>query len=352
MDGLPPQVAILAAAGILAGLVILWRGFGGYRTASRISDVSTSRIVSLAAGEVRLSGVVEPAEMLLTSTLQSVPFVYYRARVKDTSGDSDTTVHEEERAIGFRIRDTTGDVRVFPRGARWDVPARFDERASRNDGSPPGLRIRNGSPYQPAEPDREALIADLLTPDLPLDAASPLYGADRGSHQYIEARIEPGDTVTIVGRALPFGALSDPTEADIGGGEALPADDPEVAMNIAEAREAGILLTDPALAWGNAAIPGFGVGSPIREPELDPLAHRPTLATPDTASRIARTFDIPPEQLVIAAGPGMPLLVSFGEPAAAAGRYRDTFVMGLLGALLAIGSAIVLAFTLTPGSRP
>ena len=73
MDGLPPQVAILAAAGILAGLVILWRGFGGYRTASRISDVSTSRIVSLAAGEVRLSGVVEPAEMLLTSTLQSVP---------------------------------------------------------------------------------------------------------------------------------------------------------------------------------------------------------------------------------------------------------------------------------------
>jgi hypothetical protein len=48
----------------------------------------------------------------------------------------------------------------------------------------------------------------------------------------------------------------------------------------------------------------------------------------------------------------MPLLVSFGEPAVAAGRYRDTFVIGLLGALLAIGSAIVLAFTLTPGAGP
>ena len=45
----------------------------------------------------------------------------------------------------------------------------------------------------------------------------------------------------------------------------------------------------------------------------------------------------------------MPLLVSFGEPAVAAGRYRDTFVMGLLGAVLAIGSAILLAFALTPG---
>ena len=46
----------------------------------------------------------------------------------------------------------------------------------------------------------------------------------------------------------------------------------------------------------------------------------------------------------------MPLLVSFGEPAVAADRYRNRFAMGLLGAVLAIGSAIVLAFALTPGA--
>ena len=352
MDGLPPQVAILAAAGIVAGLVILWRGFGGYRTASRISDVSTSRIVSLAAGEVRLSGVVEPAEVLITSALQSSPCVYYRSTVKADRDDYQKTVLDEERAVGFRVRDATGDVRVFPRNARWDVPARFNDRSSSTVGAPPGLRIRTGSPYQLAEPDREALIADLLTPDLPLDAGSPLYGTDGSDRQYVEARIEPGDSVTIVGRAMPFGALADPSEADMGGGEALPADDPEVAMNIAEAREAGMLLADPALAWGNAAIPGFGIGSPVREPHLDPEAHRPALAPPDAASRIARTFDIPPDQLVIAAGPDMPLLVSFGEPSVAAGRQRDTFMIGLLGAVLAIGSAIVLAFALPAGIGP
>ena len=120
-----------------------------------------------------------------------------------------------------------------------------------------------------AEPDREALIADLLTPDLPLDAGSPLYGADRSNRQYVEAWIEPGDTVTIVGRALPFGTLAD-LGGRFGGRGVLPADDPEVSMNIAEARAAGILQTDPALAWGNAAIPGFGIGSPVREPALDP----------------------------------------------------------------------------------
>ena len=273
MDGLPPQVAILAAAGIVAGLVILWRGFGGYRTASRISDVSSSRIVSMAAGEVRLSGVVEPAEMLLSSTLQSVACVYYRSKVKDTSGRLRTrrsTTRSGRSGSGSATRPaTSGCSRATPGGTcrRASTTGRRARSAPR-----PGSAIRTGSPYQPAEPDREALIADLLTPDLPLDAASPLYGADHGSRQYVEARIEPGDTVTIVGRALPFGALADPSEADMGGGEALPADDPEVAMNIAEAREAGILLSDPALAWGNAAIPGFGIGSPVRDPELDPMA--------------------------------------------------------------------------------
>ena len=350
MDGLPPQVGILAAAGILAGLVVLWRGFGGYRAATRIDDISTSRIVSLAAGEVRVSGAVVPAEVLITSTLQSTPCVYYRSTVKAERDDYQKTIHDEERAVGFRVRDASGDVRVFPRNARWDVPPRFDDRASRTAGAPPGLRLRTGSPYQLAEPDQEALIADLLTPDLPLDAGSPLYDIGASDRQYVEARLEPGDTVTIVGRALPFGSLADPTEADIGGGEVLPADDPEVAMNIAEAREAGILLTDPALAWGNAAIPGFGIGAPVSEPVLDPAANRPALAAPEAAARNARTFDISPDQLVIAAGPGMPLLVSFGTPDIAAGRHRDTFVLGLLGAALAIGSAIVLAFVVSSGT--
>ena len=206
----------------------------------------------------------------------------------------------------------------------------------RPDCDPHGLTVPVGG----AGP--RALIADLLTPDVPLDAGSPLYGDSSSDRQYVEARIEPGDTVTIVGRALPFGALADPSEADVGGGGVLPADDPEVLMNIAEAREAGILLADPALAWGNAAIPG-SASARAREPVLDPAADRPALGAPEEAARVARTFDIAPDQLVVAAGPNMPLMVSLGEPTVAAGRHRDTFLMGLLGAALAIGSAIVLA---------
>ena len=53
------------AAASWAGLVLLGRGFGGYRDAARISDTSPSRIASIAVGEVLVSGVVEPAELTL-----------------------------------------------------------------------------------------------------------------------------------------------------------------------------------------------------------------------------------------------------------------------------------------------
>jgi hypothetical protein len=155
--------------------------------------------------------------------------------------------------------------------------------------------------------------------------------------------------VTIIGRAMPFGDLDDPAEADIGLDSELAADDPVVMANIAEARAAGMLLADPAEAWGNAAIPGFGIGRPTREPALDPLADRLMLADADEAARVERTFTIEPEALVLASAPGVPLLVAHGAPRAAAERHSDRFVVGLLGAVLAIGSALAFAVMLAGG---
>src|SRR6185295_5264553 len=98
---------------------------------------------------------------------------------------------------------------------------------------------------------------------------------------YQEARIEPGQVITVVGRALPFRDLADPTEADHAELDTLTGavdanhvpdlgalEDPEVAASYARAREEGILLTNPADAWGNAAIEGFGIGRPVRAPDL------------------------------------------------------------------------------------
>lgn len=97
------------------------RGLGGYRTSGRISDTAGSRVSSLAAGEARITGIVEPAELLLISPLQSASCVYYRAAVEDNEERSDKRIYDEERAVGFRVRDETGSLRVFPRGARWAI---------------------------------------------------------------------------------------------------------------------------------------------------------------------------------------------------------------------------------------
>jgi hypothetical protein len=152
--------------------------------------------------------------------------------------------------------------------------------------------------------------------------------------------------VTIIGRALPFSDLRDPAEADIALDSDLASDDPEVMGDIAEARAAGLLEATPEEAWGNAAIPGFGIGQPVRTPELDPEADRLPLATAAQAAALERIFTIAPETLVLASAPGSPLLIAHGIPSVAVERQQGRFLVGLLGAVLAIGSAVALAVML------
>jgi hypothetical protein len=355
-----PQLLVIAGGGLVAGLGLLVRGLRGYRQASLISNTAASRIASIAVGEVLVSGVVEAAEVTLVSPLQSVDCVFYRSRIDEADGESMGTAFREERAVGFRIRDASGSLRVFPRGARFEVPVVFDEKAGTLRDEPAGLRMRAGSTYA-AAPDRDAQIAALLTVHAPAGAlpsggdtdggwrgfaadrlmAGPLRGSR--SRHYREARVEIGDVVTVVGQALPFDQLTDPSGADeLESADPL-TDDPEIAADIAAARDSGTLTADPDDAWGNAAIPGFGIGRPVRPPELDDAAIDPPLATAEDATRFERTFEIAPDALVIAASETVPLVIASGAPAAVAGRGQRLFLIGLLGAVLAIGSAMAMA---------
>ncbi len=353
----------LSLAGVAGGIVLLGRGLAAFRSEQRLAGISTSRITSLAAGEVRLVGVVEPEVGTLVSPLQSVACVYYRARILEGSGDRRVSLLSEERAIGFRLRDASGTIRVFPRGATWEAPVRFDASTDWSGDDPPGLELNRGATRQPVVEDRDAQVAALLTVRQPAGTAGTfdelvgqehgaslgaVFGAGQRSRHYQEWRLEPGDTVTLVGSALPFGDLDDPAGADRFD-PALPADDPEVAMNLAEAREAGILAATPEDAWGNAAIPGFGIGHPTRPPELDAAATAPQLADASAAAAAEARFEIPPGELVMAAASEHPLAVIVGTPDEARGRADARVLLGLAGAVLAIMSAVALALAL-PGA--
>ena len=362
-----PQGIVLALVGMGVGLWLLARGLAGYREATRIGDTATSRIASIAAGEVQVSGVIEPAELTLVSPLRSAPCVYYRATVDDADDGIDLTPaladlsadFHEERAVGFRVRDASGDLRVFPRGARWDAPTTLDDTTGLMGDEPPALRIRTGPALAATGLGRDAAITALLAAHDQSRSFDPLAILGGSAHRslssgdrrrrYREAILAPGDAITIIGRAIPFGDLADPAEADIATGSELASDDPEVTGDIAEAREAGLLEATPEEAWGNAAIPGFGIGQPVRTPELDPAADPLPIAAPTAAADAERRFTIAPESLVLASAPGTPLLIAFGVPTAAVDRQQGRFLLGLLGAILAIASAMALAFIL-PGA--
>ena len=275
-----PQLGVLAVGGIVVGLILLWRGSGDYRSASRIADTSSSRVSSLAAGEVRVTGAVEPAEITLVSPLQSVPCVWYRAKVTRATNDSEQTVFEEERGVGFRLQDPTGSIRVFPRGAALDVPNRYDERSGLFGEEPIGLVARQGSAFGPGAvmtpADRAAQITALLTVhpagsmssgDTDGDEAFTSFGrtglgalgfGTSGRMRYQEARIEPGDAVTVLGMAMPFGELPDPLDADTldGALDPLSVSDPEIALDLAAARAAGI-ARGPGGRLGQRRDPGL-----------------------------------------------------------------------------------------------
>jgi hypothetical protein len=345
---------ILAAsmAGLVAGLILLVRGLAGYRFALQLADTLTSTISSIAAGEVRVSGIVEPAELTLVSLLQSVPCVYYRSSI-GRGGDASIpdSAYTEERSVGFRVRDSTGELRVFPRGARIDAPLRFHDETGLAGEEPPGLAIRSGPATMTAEIDRATAIADLLTVHDPRSAAGeapwPALRRPAGRREYRETRLEPGDAVTIVGRALPFRDLDDPAGADLGMGGSELDDDPEVAADLATARAAGTLADDQQSAWGNAAIPGFGIGRPVTAAVIDPEANPLPMATATAAALAQRRFEIDGDSLVLASSDEVRLLVAYGLPTAVVKRDRTRLTVGLLGAGLAVASAFVLALSLS-----
>ena len=348
-----PDGLFVSIPALVVGLWLFVRGLVAYRDEARVGDIATSRIASLAAGEVRLSGTIEAEEVTLTSPLQSVPCVYYRSRITEDRSDTRRKVLDEERAVSFRIRDASGSVRVLPSGrVDWNVAERWHERTDLDGDDPPGLNRNRGAATSLTDVDRAVAIADLLTVKQPMpldDDSGPTLAVGLGSgngRTYSEARLEPGEVITIVGAARPYRDL----ETELA--TPLPTEDPELEADLEAARAQGHLAATPEEAWGNAAIPGFGIGQPTRAPELDPDADRPATLSPTAAeaaeARAEARFIIGPDELVIGQPEGEGQLVVYpGTPAEAVDRERDTLLVGLLGAILAIGAAMLIAAQLS-----
>jgi hypothetical protein len=354
-------VLLFAAVGLVGGIVLFARGLIAYRRDRLISSVATSTLDGIAAGEVRVSGVVEPINGTLISPLQSVPCVWYQARV-ETTGDNSRVLMAEEQSREFRIRDETGEIRVVPRGARWEIGPAFDERTSWTGAEPPGLQRRTSAafssieraPEAMTELEREAAAQALLTVRRPI-AATPADDWDQGGgsffaakqsegRRYREARLEPGQTVTVLGQAWPWGEVQEVVLAW------NPSDNVErdIAGDLALARATGTLAGSPEEAWGNAAIPGFGIGAPTTQPELHPEALAPEVpADPSVHEEALARYDIPDEELVLSRGLRGGMAVYLGAPERATSHHDQAFLLGVIGAVMAALCTFALVALLT-----
>jgi hypothetical protein len=357
MGAFQPHFFVVGVVGLFAGAALFVRGLNAYRRGANVAAIATSATDSIAMGEVRLSGIVEPLAATLISPLQSAPAVWYRSRIVER-GDTDAVLLDEERSVDFLLHDATGTVRVVPGGAHWEIAPAFDESTDLLGSEPSGLNRRTGAASMAvAEFDREAAIADLLTVrppsvDVERSAGGLLSGglAIRGGtrRQYVEARLEPGTRVTLVGVARPYGEIDPLGAASAAAGDAGASDDPAIAAELAAARAAGELASSAREAWGNAAIPGFGIGRPVETPDLETDARRLPAADPAVAARAERIFGVSPDTLVLTSG-DTPLTVYEGTPAEAASYDRMAFLRGLAGGGLAAASTVVLAIALNGG---
>ena len=256
-----------------------------YRSLLRVADTSTSthqlarrrrgphqRVDRAGRDDAR----VAPPERRPASTT---------ARRSATAGDRRTlpdSGYTEERSIGFRVRDASGSIRVFPRGARFDAAVRFEGETGLAGDEPPGLDLRRSGATQNSETDRAIAVAALLEvrqPDDEPDPAEPVMldakrpatlprNAARTRRRGDDRRPRPPLLRSRRPDRAPIPARS-PTR------RSTTRRSPPTSRR--HGRRA-TLADDPAAAWGNAAIPGFGIGRPVSRPTIDPAAHPLPLA--------------------------------------------------------------------------
>jgi hypothetical protein len=254
-------------------------------------------------------------------------------------------------------------MRVVPRATRWEIGTAFDERTSVVGAEPPGLARRTGASYAPfqekdvpemTELERRAAAQALLTVQRPAGggvdperSSDPdgfgLSVVEQGGRRYREARLEPGETVTIIGQAWPWAEVRELLLAWNPGDNV----ETDMAADLSAAREMGLLAASPEEAWGNAAIPGFGIGAPTAQPRLDPRAHQPSV--PDAASHEAALakYHIPDEEMVLSRGLRGGMAVYLGTPQAATAHHDYAFWLGLVGAVMAVLCALLLGVLVT-----
>ena len=222
---------------------------------------------------------------------------------------------------------------------------------ARSASEPAGLALRTEGAFRSAEPDTAAQIADLLRVHVPDGAGRRLVG--RGAAGPPDRIARPASSRATwsrsSGRRSPSATWATrpaPTWAWAPAGSRTTRRSPRTSPR--RARRA----RSPTTRTRRGAMPrspGSGsAGRSGRRRSTPPRTRCPS-AMPRTRPASSGRSRSRPRRSWSRRSPDGPLLIAYGSPGAAAERQQDRFLVGLLGAVLAIGSAMVFAVMLDGG---
>jgi hypothetical protein len=122
--------------GIIFGTYLFFKGFKELRFKRHIENIPTSKIRSMAMGEVEIKGEALPIDSseIIRSPFTNRECVYYRYTTEEyvRSGKYGhwTTMRDETTKNLFYLKDDTASVLIDPKGAEVDIPARYTADSS------------------------------------------------------------------------------------------------------------------------------------------------------------------------------------------------------------------------------
>lgn len=152
----PAELELWPLAALAAGVFGFYKGFERLRRRQLIVNTPTSKVRSLAVGDVEVKGQARPVDEPITSPLTHTSACIYELEVQEEHEDDDgsdwVTVVEMREEVPFVVDDGTGKVRVQVSEADLDV-----ERERR-------VHVDNGDP-PPSQLAEWAVEEDHLTPE-------------------------------------------------------------------------------------------------------------------------------------------------------------------------------------------
>ncbi len=117
---------VYSIIGFFGGLYIFYMGFKNLRKKQLIENTPTSKVRSIAMGQVEVIGAALPFENPIKSPFTNTPCVYYRWAVEEYRRSKNSS-YWAEIAKGasknrFYLQDDTGKVLIDPEGAEVDIP--------------------------------------------------------------------------------------------------------------------------------------------------------------------------------------------------------------------------------------